>query len=98
MRRLGHRVSRNPSPETRSKEAQSTGQRVLLYLFNLLVMGLVILMWFELGPDNALYGLLVASWTLNLGLLATPLALRLPAKWFQVQAGERLLHNLEANG
>jgi hypothetical protein len=56
--------------------------------------GLVIFLWFELGPYNPLYGLLVAAWTLNLGLVSAPLVLRLPAWLFRVPPGEHRLYRL----
>lgn len=53
---------------------------------------LLAFLWLKSGPDSPFYGLLVAAWTLNLGLVVTPLARRLPAGWFHVPAAERTIH------
>lgn len=57
--------------------------------------GVLIFCWFARGPDHPVYGLLVVSWTLVLGVVvAGPVMLRLPARWFCVPPGERVLHRI----
>jgi hypothetical protein len=61
----------------------------------LFMSGILIFFWLDRGPDHPFYGLLVVGWTLNLGpLVAAPVMLRLPAGWFYVPAGERVLHRM----
>jgi hypothetical protein len=56
---------------------------------------LLVYCWFARGPDHPVYGLLVVSWTFVLGpLVAGPVMLRLPARWFCVPAGEHRLHRM----
>jgi len=55
---------------------------------------LAALLWLLLGPDNPLVALLVTFCTANLGVAAIPLAVRVPARWYGVRPGERLLHRL----
>lgn len=73
-------------------------QWLMTHMVTLCTTGLVIFLWFELGPDNLFYALLVASWTANLGLVVIPLALRLPARWFRVPSGEHMLHRMMGVG
>jgi len=56
--------------------------------------GMAAVMWFILGPDNPLVALVVTGSTANLGLVAIPLALGIPARWYHVHRTERLLHIL----
>jgi len=57
--------------------------------------GLLIFCWFARGPDHPVYGLLVVGWTLVLGpVVAGPVMLRVPERWFRVPAAERVLHNM----
>lgn len=57
--------------------------------------GLLIFLWFALGPNHPYYALLVVLWTFTLGPgLAGPVLRRVPRRWFRVPAGERLLHRL----
>jgi hypothetical protein len=61
----------------------------------LFMAGMLIFCWFVRGPDHPVYGLLVVSWTLVLGtVVAGPVMLRLPAWWFCVPPGERVLHRI----
>jgi hypothetical protein len=61
----------------------------------LFMAGVLIFCWSVPGPDHPAYGLLVVGWTLNLGpVVAGPVMLRLPARWFCVPAGERVLHRM----
>jgi hypothetical protein len=54
---------------------------------------LVIFCWVVRGPDHPIYGLVVVGWTLMLGpLVAAPVMLRLPVRWFRVPPGEHILH------
>jgi hypothetical protein len=56
---------------------------------------LVIYGWFDLGPDHPTFGLLVVSWTLVLGpVVAAPVMVRVPARWFRVPAGEQIVHRI----
>ena len=62
---------------------------------SLFMAGMLVFCWIVRGPDHPVYGLLVAGWTLVLGtVLAIPLVLRLPASWFRVPPGERVLHRI----
>jgi hypothetical protein len=57
--------------------------------------GILVFCWIVRGPDHPIFGLLVASWTLVLGtVLAGPVMLRLPARWFRVPAAEQVLHRM----
>ena len=57
--------------------------------------GLLILLWFALGPSHPYYALMVVGWTLILGPgVAGPVMRRLPRHWFRVPAGERVLHGM----
>jgi hypothetical protein len=61
----------------------------------LFMAGMLIFGWFVLGPDHPANGLMAVGWTLNLGpVVAGPVMLRLPARWFCVPAGERVLHRM----
>jgi hypothetical protein len=80
-------VEPEPSPQKGAKSGAW-----LTHLVTWAMAGLVIVLWFGPGPDSPLYGLVVTGWTLNLGLVVAPLALRLPERWFRVPARERVLH------
>ena len=59
----------------------------------LLWAGMLVLLWFALGPSNPYYALMVVGWTWVLGPgVAGPVMRRLPRQWFRVPAGERVLH------
>ena len=79
---------------TRSLQRGWRGDGLTPYRIGALGMaGLLVVCWFARGPDHPVYGLLTASWTLVLGpVLAAPVMLRLPDRWFHVRAGEHRLH------
>ena len=57
--------------------------------------GMLVLLWFALGPSHPYYALLVVGWTWLLGPgVARPVMRRLPRRWFRVPAGERVLHRV----
>jgi hypothetical protein len=56
--------------------------------------GAAVLLWFVLGPDNPFVAVVVTGGTMNLGLVAIPLAVRIPQRWYQVPRAERVLHGL----
>jgi hypothetical protein len=61
----------------------------------LLWAGLLIVLWFALGPSHPYYGLMVAMWTLILGPgVSGPVMRRLPRHWFRVAGGERVIHRI----
>ena len=61
----------------------------------LFMAGMLIFLWFALGPSHPYYALMVVGWTLVLGPgLAGPVMRRLPRRWFRVPAGERTLHRM----
>lgn len=61
----------------------------------LLSAGMLVLLWFALGPSHPYYALLVAAWTWLLGPgVAGPVMRSVPRWWFRVPAGERLLHRM----
>src|SRR5687768_6819054 len=62
---------------------------------SLFMVGMLIFCWLVRGPDHPVYGLIVVGWTLPLGpVVAVPVMLRLPARWFRVPTGEHLLHRI----
>ena len=62
---------------------------------NLANTGVVILMWFVLGPSHPIYALAVIGWTWGLLPGAAGPAVRiLPRRWFRVSTGERILHRM----
>ena len=62
---------------------------------SLFMAGMLIFCWLVRGPDHPVYGLIVLGWTLPLGaVVAVPVMLRLPARWFYVPKGEHLLHRI----
>jgi|SRR5690606_9959016 len=67
---------------------------ILTHLITWSVAGVAAFFWFYLGPDDPIVAIVVGGWTLNLGLMVVPLALRLPPRWFRVPAGERALHRV----
>ena len=57
--------------------------------------GMLVLLWFALGPGNPVYALMVTGWTWILGPgVAGPVMQRVPRDWYRVPAGERVLHRL----
>lgn len=82
--------------ESRSLERKWLGDGLAPYMIGTLFMaGLVIFCWVARGPDHPVYGLVVVGWTLVLGpVVAAPVMLRLPARWFYVPAGEHTLHHM----
>ena len=57
--------------------------------------GMLVLLWFVLGPNNPFYALVVTAWTWMLGPgVAGPIEQHLPRGWFRVPAGERVLHRM----
>jgi hypothetical protein len=87
---MGEIVAAEPSSNNHEKPVD-----VLAARRTTLAMGsLAVLLWFVLGPDNPFVPLTVTFCTANLGLAAIPLALRIPARWYYVPRGERLLHLL----
>ena len=61
----------------------------------LLWAGLLVVLWFALGPSNPYYALMVVAWTWILGpRVAGPAMRTLPPQWFRVPAGERVLHRM----
>jgi hypothetical protein len=62
---------------------------------SLFMVGLLIFCWLVRGPDHPVYGLVVVGWTLPLGpVVAGPVMIRVPARWFRVPTGEHLLHRI----
>src|SRR5687768_13262896 len=80
--------------EPRSFERKWLGDGLAPYRIGALFMaGLVIFCWVARGPDHPVFGLVVVGWTLVLGpVVAAPVMLRLPARWFYVPAGEHIVH------
>jgi hypothetical protein len=68
--------------------------RLLSHLITWSVAAFAIYLWFDLGPDDPMVAVAVTGWTLNLGLVVVPLALRLPQGWLRIPPGERVLHRL----
>ena len=61
----------------------------------LLWAGILVLLWFALGPSHPYYALMVVAWTWILGPgVAGPVMRRLPRRLFRVPAGERVLHRM----
>jgi hypothetical protein len=57
--------------------------------------GMLVVLWFALGPSHPYYALLVIAWTWLLGPgVAGPVMRLLPRRWFRVPAGERVLHHM----
>lgn len=84
-------------PSSRAGHLEGTWRRdrIVYLTASLFMAGVLIVWWFVRGPDHPVYGLLVVGWTLQLGpVLAGPVMLRLPARWFRVPAGERVLHRI----
>ncbi|MBE2997766.1 hypothetical protein IDM40_03440 [Nocardiopsis sp. HNM0947] len=51
--------------------------------------------WFRIGPDQPVYGLVVVAGTFAAGpALGNPIERRVPARWFRVPGGERMLHRV----
>ena len=83
------------SSRAKSLHRKWIGDVVVNSIATLFMGGLLIFCWFARGPDHPVYGLLVVSWTLVLGtVVAGPLVLSLPAGWFYVPPGERVLHRI----
>ena len=57
---------------------------------------MLILLWLgpRKGPDHPVYGLLSVSWTFFLGPALGDAVMRLPARWFHVPQGERVLQRM----
>jgi hypothetical protein len=87
-------VDAEPRSGTGSTEPKQLATPWLTHAITLGMAGLVLFLWFEPGPDHPIYGLIVAGWTLNLGLSAVPVALRIPDRWFRVPSGERVVHRM----
>lgn len=68
--------------------------RIATHLITWTVAAIAAVLWFVLGPDDPTVAIIVSGWTLNLGVVVIPLALRLPHRWFRVPSGERVLHRL----
>lgn len=64
------------------------------HLINLGMFALVVILWLKKGPADPPFGLLVAGWTLFLGVVAIPVAVRLPLRWSHVPRGERWIHRM----
>jgi hypothetical protein len=65
------------------------------WVANLANTGVVISMWFVLGPSHPIYALAVIGWTWGLLPGAAGPAVRiLPRRWFRVSTGERILHRM----
>ena len=61
----------------------------------LLCAGLLVFLWFALGPSHPYYALMVVGWTLILAPgVAGPVLRRVPRYWFRVPVGERVLHRM----
>jgi hypothetical protein len=51
--------------------------------------------WFVLGPSNPVYAVGIVGTTFALGpAVAAPMMRRMPAHWFRVPSGERVLHRI----
>jgi hypothetical protein len=85
----------DPSPRAVSLQRKWLGTGTANAIASLLMAGILVFCWFARGPDHPIFGLLVAAWTLVLGtVLAVPVMLRLPVRWFSVPAGEHVLHRM----
>jgi hypothetical protein len=86
------RVSAELSPKANEMDAfQSVWYRLALLFFAVYLT----VLWFDLGPSNPWYALMVAWGTSGLQpVLAGPLTRRLPRQWFRVPDGERVLHRV----
>lgn len=85
----------DPSSKAVSMQRKWMGDGTANAIGSLFMVGILIYCWFARGPDHAVYGLLVAGWTLVLGtVLAVPLMVRLPERWFRVPAGEHVVHRM----
>ena len=61
----------------------------------LFMAGMLVFLWFALGPSHPWYAVLVVMGTLTLGpVVAGPVMRRVPRHWFRVPAGERVLHRM----
>src|SRR5687768_13388163 len=61
----------------------------------LFMAGMLIFLWFALGPSHPWYAVMVVMGTLILGRgVAGPVMRRVPRHWFRVPAGERVLHRM----
>ena len=70
---------------------QSLWYRLLLLFF----VPYLVVLWFVLGPANPGYAVNVVAATFALGpAIADPIARRVPARWFRVPVGERLVHRI----
>lgn len=88
-------LSTDPSSRARSLQRRWLGDGTANLIGSLFMAGLLIFCWFARGPDHPVYGLLVVSWSLVLGtVVAVPVMLRLPARWFRVPAREFILHRM----
>ena len=59
----------------------------------------IIVFWLVFGPSSPWAGLAVVSGTFALGpVIARPIMRRIPNRWFQVRAGERVLHRFAGVG
>ncbi len=72
--------------------------RSIVYrLVALLMAGPVFYVWYKVGPGNPGMAVAVTSWTWVLDpALVDPVKRFLPARWFRVPEGERVLHRLLA--
>jgi hypothetical protein len=68
---------------------------LVLLAGSLFMAGVVVFFLFVRGPDDPVFGLVVTGWTFILGpVVAAPVMLRVPARWFRVPPSERLLHRM----
>ena len=65
------------------------------HLANLGMIAAIAFWWLKNGPVDPPFGLVVTCWTLfSLGIVVSPLAGRLPPRWFHVPRGERTFHRM----
>jgi hypothetical protein len=88
-------VGTDPSSSARSLNRKRFEDGLTNRIVTLFMGGVLIFFWFARGPDHPVFGLLVAVWTLLLGVvIAVPVMMRVPERWFRVPAGERKLHRM----
>lgn len=89
---MQNKLARESPPLERNGPGNSLAPYIIGTLF---MTGVTAFFWVARGRDHPVLGLVVAAWTFGLGpVLAAPVMLSLPARWFYVPTGERVLHRI----